>query len=323
MKYRKLPQTDLKVSEISLGCWTVGGLNWVDGQSVGWANVEEDEAIRGIHLAIEKGVNHFDNADIYGNGRAERLLAKALGKKTKEFIIATKVGYFRGTAAHPYEALHIRHQCEQSLKNLNRDTIDIYYFHNANFGPNDQYLDEAVETMIRLKDEGKIRVIGQSDYTAKAICRVIPKVNPKVIQSWASALDDHFIHTGSPLRKMMEERHISYVAFSPMAQGLLLGKYRSITPPAFEDGDHRKYSPKFKPKTLSVLEPRIEKLKDRFGSSTKELARMALQYLLHNDLVGCVIPGFRNKTQVADNLYGADLPLSKEDVAFIRKTLQH
>ena len=322
MKYRKLLQTDLKVSEISLGCWTLGGLNWVEGHSAGWANVDEKEAVRTIHMAVEAGVNHFDNADVYGNGHAERLLAKALGAKSKDVILATKIGYFRGTAVHPYDPLHIRHQCEQSLKNLNRDVIDIYYFHNARFGYRDQFLDDAVEEMNRLKEEGKIRVIGQSDWSADAICRVVPKTRPQVIQSWASALDDHNLRKGSPLRKILDEQQISYVAFSPLAQGLLLGKYHAQNPPKFKEGDHRKYSEKFSVESLRKVESKLEKLKSRFGETSKELARMALQYLLYDQQVACVIPGFRNEQQVSDILYAVGQLLSDEDILFIRDIFQ-
>ena len=318
MNYRTIGTSDIKVSEISLGCWALGGLNWVEGHSAGWASIDEKEAIRAIHFAIERRVNHFDNADVYGNGRSERLLAKALGTKSKDVVIATKLGYFRGTAAHAYEPLHIRHQCEQSLKNLNRDVIDIYYFHNADFGPNDQYLEEAVDVMRKLQKEGKIRVIGQSDYSATAICRVLPKVKPQVVQSWASALDDHYIAQGSRLREMMQKQKMSYVAFSPLAQGLLLGKYTSKNPPKFSSGDHRENASKFHAQNLAELEPKLEKLKTRFGKTSKDLSRMALQYLLHYEFVACVIPGFRNEEQVRDHLSAADQPLTQDDVAFIQ-----
>ena len=137
MKYRKIGTTEVEVSEVSLGCWTMGGLNWVNGNPNGWANVDEDEIIAGIKTALDAGVNHFDNADVYGNGRAERMLARALtklGVKSESVVIATKIGHFPGTAAHAYESAHIRHQCEQSLINLERDYIDIYYFHHGWFG---------------------------------------------------------------------------------------------------------------------------------------------------------------------------------------------
>src|SRR5438046_163711 len=102
MKFRELGQSGIKVSEISLGCWTMGGLNWVNGRPNGWANVDEAEVSKGIHAAIESGVNHFDNADVYGNGKAEQMLARILGSRSKDFVIATKTGHFPGTAEHAY-----------------------------------------------------------------------------------------------------------------------------------------------------------------------------------------------------------------------------
>src|SRR3989338_4346424 len=266
MQYRNLKSTNLNVSEISLGCWTLGGPN-VNHQGIpcGWKAVDEKEVMSAVHFALDQGVNHFDNADIYGNGKAERLLAKSLGEKTKDVIIATKVGYFLGTAEHAYDPIHIRHQCEQSLKNLNRDVIDIYYFHNCSFGPNDLYLEEALATFQKLKEEGKIRYIGLSDWS---------------------------------------------------------DKYDPNHPPQFEAGDNRLYSRKFKKDFLQNLKPRLQKIKERFGAETKDLAAVALRYLLKNPVVGCVIPGFRTLSQVQCNLSAAALDLSDEDVLWIRKTLQ-
>jgi aryl-alcohol dehydrogenase-like predicted oxidoreductase len=319
MQYRKLGKTNIEVSEISLGCWTMGGLNWVDGTPNGWANVDEKEISEAINYAIDNGVNHFDNADVYGNGKAERMLARILDKRTNQFIIATKVGWFPGTAAHAYEPKHIRHQCEQSLINLRRDYIDIYYFHNGNFGKNDEYLDEAVETMYKLKDEGKIRMIGQSAYSHDDFIKLIPKVKPEVIQAFASAVDDRFIQEGSPTRKLLDEHQISFIAFGPLSQGILLGKYNSANPPMFEAGDHRARSLRFKPENLKQIEPKVEKLKARFGSSNSELSRVALQYLLFYKQVGAVIPGFRNLEQVKSNLSGTDNPLTEDEFNYIKE----
>jgi len=319
MKYRKLGKSDIEVSEISLGCWTMGGLNWVNGDPNGWADVNEDEVKEAINYAIDNGVNHFDNADVYGNGRAERMLARILGSRTNDFIIATKIGWFPGTAKHAYEPHHIRHQCEQSLVNLNRDHIDLYYFHHGDFGENDEYLDDAVETMYRLREEGKIRLIGQSAYSHSDFEKLIPKVNPAAIQSFCSAIDDRFIREGTPTRKMLDEKNISFVAFGPVAQGLLLDKYDKNNPPKFEDGDHRKKSDRFSKENLAKLEPVLDKLKSKFGSSVEDLARAALQYLLYYKEVGCVIPGFRNLKQVKSNLAGQDKPLTDEEFGFIKE----
>ncbi|MCP4460433.1 MAG: aldo/keto reductase, partial [Cytophagales bacterium] len=207
MKKREIGSTGVCVSEISLGCWTLGGENWSPstGKPIGWKNVNNEEAIEAIQYALAQGVNHFDNADVYGNGRAERLLAQALGRAVNDVVIATKVGHFCGTAVHAYEPMHIRHQCEQSLLNLNRDYIDIYYFHHGDFGENDQWLDGAIEMMSRLKEEGKIRLIGLSAYSTKDFKRLVPNIRPQVLQSWANALDDNFICDGSEVRTLLDD----------------------------------------------------------------------------------------------------------------------
>jgi len=319
MQYRKLVKSDIEVSEISLGCWTMGGLNWVDGMPNGWANVDEKEISEAINYAIDKGVNHFDNADVYGNGRAERMLARILGSRTKNFIIATKVGWFPGTAANAFEPAHIRHQCEQSLINLKRDYVDLYYFHNGYFGNNYEYLDDAIEVLYRLRDEGKVRLIGQSAYSNEDFQKLIPKVKPDVIQSWANAMETPFVEVGSPTRKLMEENNISFVAFRPLGQGLLLDRYHKDNPPKFEDGDHRKGLKRFSAEKLAELEPKLELLKGKFGSSIEDLARMSLQYLLHYKFIGAVIPGFRNLKQVKVNLSAIDKPLTDEEFEFINQ----
>lgn len=318
MKYRKLGKANVEVSEISLGCWTMGGLNWQNGTSIGWANVDENEIRNAINFGIENGVNHFDNADNYGNGRAERMLSRILGDRTNQQIISSKVGWFSGTANNAYEPAHIRHQCEQSLINLNRDYIDIYYFHHGYFGDNDEYLDEAVETMNRLKEEGKIRLIGQSAYSNEDFQKLVPKVKPDVLQSSANAIDDHYLADGTPVRKLLEDNNISFIAFSPLAQGILLDKFNKDNPPQFGSGDFRSENYRFKSEYLGKIEWRLNKLKERFGHSTEELARVALQYLLHYKVVGAVIPGFRNLDQVKINLSVVDKPLSNEDFEFVK-----
>lgn len=320
MKQRELGQSGVFVSEISLGCWTMGGLNWVDGVPNGWANVDEDEVTSAIKAGIEAGVNHFDNADVYGNGRAERMLARCLDKlgvKSTDLVIATKMGHHPGTAAHAYEPAHIRHQCEQSLINLKRDFIDLYYFHHGNFGPGDQYLSDAAEVMDRLVEEGKVRVKGQSAYSAADFAKTIPVVRPSVLQSWAHALDTQFIRPGSQVAQLLEQHGITFVAFSPLAQGRLLDKYDPANPPAFEPGDNRANSGAFKPEAILALKPKLEKLKARFGDSVEDLAAMALNYLLAFPNVACVIPGFRNERQVRVNVGASGRTLSQEDLDFI------
>ncbi len=318
MKMNKVGKSDLTISEISLGCWTLGGLNWVDGSPNGWANVNEPEVEEAILYAIDNGVTHFDNADVYGNGRAERMLSKILGSRTKDVTIATKIGWFKGTAAHAYEPTHIRHQCEQSLINLKRDYIDLYYFHHGDFGTDDVYLDDAVAMMYKLKEEGKIRVLGLSSYSHERFTTLAPKIKPDTLQSSASALDDKYLAKGTPTSDLLNETGISFVAFGPVAQGLLLGKYSKDNPPKFEPGDHRAGAPRFSVEFLTKLEPKIEALKKHFGPTGEDLARVALQYLLKYDRVAAVIPGFRNLAQVKMNLSAADKPLTDDEFSFVQ-----
>ena len=322
MNHRRIGTTDIKVSEISFGCWTMGGLNWVNGQPNGWAEVDEEEVTVGIKTAGDFGVNHFDNADVYGNGRAERMLSRVLqqlGIKSEKLIIATKIGHFPGTAQHAYEPAHIRHQCEQSLINLKRDYIDIYYFHHGNFGENDKYVPEAVETMQNLMKEGKVRVCGLSAYSPDDFSRLIPKIKPSVLQGRANATDSEFLRPGSVVQELMDKHKLSFVAFSPLAQGRLLDKYDPDDPPVFEPGDNRREHEDFRREALTELKPKLEKLKERFGSTTEELAVVALNYILAHSNVACVIPGFRNAKQAKCNVSAAGSSLSQEDVEFIRQ----
>src|SRR5262245_15224842 len=170
MRYRDIGRTGIKVSEIGFGCWTLGGPNWSPqtGASVGWKEIDEEEALAGIKVGLDAGVNHWDNADTYGNGRAERRLAEAfrrLGVNRESQVVATKVGHFAGTAPYAYEPEHMRNQCEQSLRNLRIDHIDVYYFHHGtftgpgydaagNFTKQHDYLHEAAATMRDLVKEG-------------------------------------------------------------------------------------------------------------------------------------------------------------------------
>ena len=310
METRKIGS--LEVSVLGLGCNNFG------------RRVDEAGTQRVVDAAIDAGVNHFDNADVYGNGRAERMLARVfdkLGVKSTDFVIATKIGHFPGTAEHAYEPAHIRHQCEQSLINLKRDYIDVYYLHHGDFGPNAKYLEGAAAVLDSLVAEGKIRVKGQSAYSAADFERAVPIVKPAVLQSWANALDDQFIRPGSRVSNLLEKYGMTYVAFSPLAQARLLDKYDPANPPAFEPGDHRLGNSGFGAEAIAALKPKLARLKQRFGDTTEDLAAMALGYVLAQPHVACVIPGFRNERQAKCNLAADNRTFTDDDIAVIRETL--
>jgi myo-inositol catabolism protein IolS len=314
---RRLGRTGLEVSEVSLGCWTLGGAYFLEGQPGGWGGLDESAAERAVERALELGCNHFDTADVYGIGRSELMLGRVLGPRRKEVVLATKVGWFRGSAEHAYHPVHLRHQLEQSLANLKTDYVDIYYFHHGDFGPGDCYLEDAVELMRRFREQGKVRFIGQSAYTVEDFEKLIPVVDPDVLQSRAHILDLRMIGPQSRLPRLIAGRDLGFVAFSPLAQGLLLDKYSPDRPLSFPEGDQRAGSRWFTAEFLGRLAPRVARLKERFGSSTADLVRASLQYVLSFAAVSCVIPGFRNTAQVEMNLAAAGRPLSPEDTEWI------
>jgi aryl-alcohol dehydrogenase-like predicted oxidoreductase len=247
---------------------------------------------------------------------------KRLGLNTNDFVIATKMGHYRGTAEHAYDPLHIRHQCEQSLKNLGRDYLDIYYFHHGDYGPNGEYLPGAVEAMNKLVEEGKVRLKGQSAYNAAHFVAAVPVLEPTVLQSWAHALDPQFIKPGSPVGNLLAARKMSFVAFSPLKQGLLLDKFDPENPPQFDEGDNRRGNEGFESENLRDLRTKLARIKERFGHEIEDLSAVAQRYVLNHPNVACVIPGFRNERQVACNLAAVNRELSPEDMAFIEEVLQ-
>ncbi|MEM1330621.1 MAG: aldo/keto reductase [Planctomycetota bacterium] len=331
MRYRALGKTDIKVSEIGFGCWTMGGPNYsVDnGKPIGWRDVERDDVLAGIRTGLDAGVNHFDNADIYGNGKAERLLGECLkelghldGPSRENLVIATKVGHHKGTAPHAYTPFNIRRQCEQSLINMRVDHIDLYYFHHGWYAKDGQpgNLADAAGTMHDLIAEGKVRAAAQSAYADEDFARAIPVLKPAALQSWANMLKPNFIAPGCAVQALMAEHGCSYIAFGPLGQGLLLDKFDPAHPPKFDEGDVRGNNEAFTTEQLTALKPKLEALKERFGGTVEDLASAACRYVLAHDHVAGVIPGFRNEPQARCNLRAAtDDPFTSEDLAFCRE----
>ncbi|MFC5648832.1 aldo/keto reductase [Paenibacillus solisilvae] len=323
MEYRVLGRSGLKVSEVSLGCWAIGGPSWRDGSPVGWSGNDDNASLAGLRQAFELGINHFDTADVYGDGHSERVIGKFLKEVPRDqTVIATKVGWFRGTAPNAMQPVHIRHQLEQSLVNLGTDYIDLYYFHNTNFGPDDQYLEEAADTMRQLQKEGKVRVIGQSAYSYGDFMRVCPVTRPDVLQFHYNAFGNQFDQEKTNLFQWADEQNLGIVLFGPLAQGLLLDKFDPDHPPQFGEGDIRSGNQAFTKERLLEIRSRLQPVKERFGSEVRDLVRVAIQYPLAQSSNACVIPGFKNASQVESNASGAGQPLSAEDVSFIRRVLR-
>lgn len=326
MEYRVLGRSGLRVSDISLGCWAIGGPSWRDGDPVGWSGNDDKQSLAGLRRAHELGINHFDSADVYGDGHSERLLGQFLREVPRDsVVIASKVGWFRGTAPNAMQPLHIRHQLEQSLLNLGTDYLDLHYFHNTNFGPDDLYLAEAADTMRDLQKEGKIRVIGQSAYSVGDFLRVCPTTRPDVLQFNYNAPGNGFdAPKGTPdgdFFAWAEKQNLGLVLFGPLRQGLLLDKFDPENPPQRGDGDIRAGNGGFSREGLLAMRAKLQPIKQRFGGEVDDLIRVALQFALYRSPLACVIPGFKNPAQVEGNASASGKPLSQEDFEFIKTTL--
>ncbi|QHT61407.1 aldo/keto reductase [Paenibacillus lycopersici] len=323
MEYRVLGRSGLRVSEVSLGCWAIGGPSWRDGEAVGWSGNDDNASLAGLKRAFELGINHFDTADVYGDGHSERVIGRFLKEVPRDqVVIASKVGWFRGTAPNAMQPIHIRHQLEQSLMNLGTDYLDLHFFHNTNFGPDDLYLEEAADTMRQLQKEGKVRVIGQSGYGYRDFMRVCPVTRPDVLQFHYNAFGNEFDKPDTNLFRWADEQNIGMVLFGPLAQGLLLDKFDPENPPQFGDGDIRASNSSYTKERLLEIRRRLTPIKERFGTDVQDLVRVAIQYALAQSPNACVIPGFKNAKQVESNAQSAGKPLSAEDAAFIRSVIQ-
>jgi len=310
----------IRLSSVGIGTWAIGGPYWTEDEPTGWGGpLDDDDSVAGLSLALQGGLFHVDTADVYGYGRSERLVRSAIMNSSKEITIASKVGFVGSSAPNVYTKENIRFQLEQSLRNLGRDQIEIYYIHHCDFGDNDQYLQEATAEILKLKREGKIKSIGLSGYSASDLIRVASILKPDFIQSWASIEHREFIHPDGHLAKFMSANDIKFIAMMPFGQGRILGKYNPNSPPQFEHGDNRIGNPEFQAESLKEFEPRINQLKERFGASPDQLILPSLGFLLDHDVVASVVPGFRNSNQVKGILKAAEKSFSTEDREFIER----
>ena len=314
----------IQLSSVGIGTWTIGGPYWTNGEPTGWSGpLNDEDSVRGLTFALEHGMSHIDTADVYGHGRSERLVGKALSGSKMSAVIASKVGFLPTSAPSVYSPENIRFQCEQSLRNLGRDTIDLYYLHHCDFGAEDRFLDDAVSVMNDLKASGKIRSICLSGYSASDLIRVSKKLLPDFIQSWASFEHPEFIAPEGTLSPFMKERGIRFIAMMPFGQGRLLGKHDGQNPLTFGPGDTRSTNSEFSTRSLQALEPRMALLRDRFGHRPADLIAPALGFLLSHDVVASVVPGFRSSQQVRDIYEALQRPVSLDDLQYIARLFPH
>jgi voltage-dependent potassium channel beta subunit len=311
MKYRKLGRTGLNVSEISLGSWlTYGGY------------VEKEKAVNSIHKAYELGINFFDTANVYERGEAEIVVGETLRNYSREsYVLATKVYGDMGDGPNDrgLSRKHIIEQCNASLKRLGHDYIDLYYCHRFD---KETPLEETLRALDDLVTQGKVLYVGVSEWTAAQMVeahaiadkwlldRIV--VNQPIYNMFNRYIEKEVIPMGT-------EKGISQVVFSPLAQGVLTGKYRKGQDvPA----DSRAHSKNWKDNQITEEKlDKVEKLSMLSEELGCKLSQVALAWILRQDNVASALIGASRPEQVEENCKASDITLSEDVLDRIEKIL--
>jgi len=221
MKKVILGRTEESISIISLGAWSYGKQNTDDGASVGWSNQSDQDSKDALLQSFSLGINHWDTADVYGDGHSEKIIGSMWNEISRNNIfLATKVGWDKGPNKYWYNSDYIRTKMEQSLINLKTDCVDLFYLHHCNFGKKDEFLEGAIEQLIRFKEEGKTRFIGLSDWSATRIMKYIDIVDPDVVQPLYNVYDIEYDTSG--LKDHITTNNLGVCFFSPIKHNLIL-----------------------------------------------------------------------------------------------------
>ena len=313
MQYRTLGRTGCKVSAISFGAWAIGGT---------WGKVKDSESLAALHKAIDLGVNFIDTADVYGDGRSERLIGQVLKDRTEEIIVATKAGRrLDPHTASGYNRANLTAFIERSLKNLDVETLDLVQLHCP---PTEvYYMPEVFRILDDLVQQGKMRHYGVSVEKVEEAIKAIEFPNVKTVQ----IIFNIFRQRPADLFfKLAKQKQIGILARVPLSSGMLTGKMKPNT--EFEADDHREFNREGeafdKGETFSGVDydlslQAVEELRPLVPEGWT-MAQFALRWILMHEAVSCAIPGAKRPSQAEDNAAAADLPpISNETMADIQQ----
>ncbi|MEE2949477.1 MAG: aldo/keto reductase [Chloroflexota bacterium] len=320
MKFRKLPRTDLVLSEIGFGVWTVA-TNW-------WGKIEDADKTSLLENAVEEGINFFDTADTYGDGFGEEILAKVLGHKRNDLIIATKFGYdiYDSTPreghqerTQKFDKEFVKYACEQSLRRLGTDYIDLYQAHNIKLA--DLEKDELFETLEQLQFEGKIRYFGvaigpdigwqeEGEYSIK-------ERQVKSAQIIYSLLEQ------DPAKRFIElanEHQIGLLSRVPHASNTLTGEFDHGLP-TFNADDHRAHR---KNEWLVEAMRKVDRVRFLAQEDSRSMAQAAIQFVLKPKAIVSVLPNLTNMAELKEYTSAVDTPgITDEEQAKIDELWEH
>ncbi|MCA9213586.1 MAG: aldo/keto reductase [Planctomycetales bacterium] len=315
MRKRALGASGLELTTIGIGTWAIGGGDW----KFGWGQQDESEAIAAIIRGIELGINWIDTAAVYGNGQSEVLVGRALKQLTSKPIVATKFGRViqpDGSISAIIKRESVIAECEASLRRLDVEAIDLYQMH---WPEPDADIEEAWQTMIDLKTQGKVRNIGVSNHSPEQMARLhamhpVASLQPPY-NMFARGIEDKTL-------SFCGENGIGVVCYSPMCKGLLTGKFSADRAAILDETDHRSRDPKFKSPLLEVNLSCVDRLRPIAERAGKTLAQLSIAWTLRRPEVTSAIVGARRPDQIEDTAVAGDWELSDQETAEVESALQ-
>lgn len=315
MKYRQMPRTDLQLSEVGFGVWTVA-TTW-------WGRIPEVERATLLETAADLGVNFFDTADTYGEGYGEEILANVLGYRRHDLVLATKFGYDFYDKLTPrvghqerpqkFDPDFVRFTCEQSLRRLCTDYVDLYQVHNPRIDALER--DELFETLEQLKSEGKIRHYGVA-------------LGPDIgwLEEGMASMKERHVHSLQIIYSILEQspardffpiaqrEQVGLLSRVPHASEALTGRYTQL--PTFQEGDHRAHR---RAEWLREALRKVEQVKFLAGEETgRTMSQAAIKFCLAQPTIVSVLPNFTNPEELREYTSAVDTPdLTNEEQALL------
>ena len=302
MEYINLKNSDLKVSRVCMGGCPMGGY--------GWGDVQEQELLDAIHAAMDHGLNFFDTADTYGLGQSERTLAKGLGSRRKDVVIESKFGVRTGGGKTVYDnsPAYIREALEGTLQRLNTDYVDIYTIHYRDETP----IEDVVDTLVRLREEGKVRYFGLSNIHEDGIAELLPYKG-----MFVNCQDEYSLACRKyedDLNKVAEVMNLNPLTWGSLGQGILTGKYDRNALFGSNDRRSRDIYVNFHGEKLMKNLDIVDVMRPIAEAHGVSVAAVAVRYILDYLKDSVVLVGAKRPSQILGTLEAIGWNLSQDEI---------